>query len=443
MPCGTKLKRWKSSQALNGPKQATHHLNRTSYVWMLANLNFLFVFFFSIHLSFAGGFPGHFGGIKSSGMAGTNSYDNGDASILFSNPALLVGISRSIVLGTSLQSPQTIFVEEGTRKTFDMLNQKVYTPVFAASYRSLKDSSWAIGVGLNSPFNLENRWEHGWLGRFVSTDFGIKTLRFHLGGSYLLKQKFAIGAGFNYSTVKFDYRVALPYYDQDNIGSSLKFETTAQTIGFNAGLVVLVKQKAAVGIAFRSNTRFEFNEQDFELTVPSVLVDSFPAESFNSTFEFPWTVDLTFSYSAKKDVDVGAALEFHAWGSVDELIIDFSENSNYQEDISVLGKFQHAATARLGVEYNPEKKYQLRGGISYRLSPVKSGSLFPQLPDADNLGLSIGCTAELSKQFHLDFSLVYLEYARRKESRNQNKEQLGGTYKSKSVIPGIALTWRY
>ena len=71
--------------------------------------------------------------------------------------------------------------------------------------------SWAVtkdlylGIGFNAPFGLQTKYEEGWIGRFQSTDFEIKTYNVNPSLAYRINDKVSLGLGLNWQRMEARY----------------------------------------------------------------------------------------------------------------------------------------------------------------------------------------------------------------------------------------------
>ena len=96
----------------------------------------------------AGGYSNDFTSVKQAGTAGTVSFVNSDAALLFSQPAAMSFTRRGISGGAHAWLPRTTFVEQGTNLTFNSEKEWLPLPFLAATFKPQSDSSWAFGFGI-------------------------------------------------------------------------------------------------------------------------------------------------------------------------------------------------------------------------------------------------------------------------------------------------------
>jgi long-chain fatty acid transport protein len=101
--------------------------------------------------------------------------------------------------------------------------------------------------------------------------------------------------------------------------------------------------------------------------------------------------------------------------------------------------YKNAFIFRIGTQYKCNDKWTFRAGAYYDMTPVKSGYLTPETPDSDKIGITTGVSFNVTKTFHVDASLLYIEGRKRTDTNIET--QFTGTYKTKAVVPGISIEY--
>jgi long-chain fatty acid transport protein len=123
------------------------------------------------------------------------------------------------------------------------------------------------------------------------------------------------------------------------------------------------------------------------------------------------------------------------------LIIDFDKNSDALTDVHSPRMYKNVFIFRVGGQYKCNDKWTLRAGTYYDMSPVKDGYLTPETPDTDKIGVTLGASFNITKTFHIDASLLYIEGMKRTDTNIET--QFSGTYKTKAVVPGVSIEYLF
>lgn len=404
-----------------------------------------FVLFYSLCFlvattAFAGGFQVNLQGQKQTGMGHTGTgllLDN--ASLVF-NPGAVSFLDslRGISFGSSFIFPRTTYLEPFPGIYTANIENHIGTPItLYAVYKFNKTAKWNIGFAVYNPFGSRVQWADDWNGQFLIREIDLKTFFIQPTLSYKLNDKLGIGAGFIFATGSFSLRKGIPIQDANGIYGEGKLEGKANGYGFNAGIYFKANEKFSIGVDYRSQVDVKIKNGTAEFTVPSSVLEYFPATTFSTGLKLPQMATLGFGYVMNKNLKLALDINYIGWKSYDSLIIDFADNTDKLADIHSARMYQDAFIFRLGGQYKLHDKWTVRLGAYYDSSPVKAGYLTPETPDADKIGLTAGVTFNVTKNIHVDGSLLYIEGMKRQDTNIET--QFSGTYKSKAVVPGVSI----
>ncbi len=133
-------------------------------------------------------------------------------------------------------------------------------------------------------------------------------------------------------------------------------------------------------------------------------------------------------------------VNYTGWSVNDSLSFDFTDRPDFNS--SAARKLENCFAIRLGAQYQYSEKLQLRGGIGYDQSPLQDGYISPDMPDADKIILSAGCTFKLKKGWSMEGSFAFEDLRERKEEKNR-QYNINGTYKSYLYVLGLGLQYQF
>ncbi len=418
-------------------------MNNLVYFVAMKKLLLAFVFtLFMASVTLAGGFQINLQGQKQTGMghAGTGlCMDN--ATILF-NPGAMSFLDslRGFTLGASFIMPRTTYLEPYPGTYTSNIEKNTGTPItLYAVYKFKKTAKWNVGLGVYNPFGSKVQWPDDWKGQFLIREIDLKTFFIQPTVSYKLNDKIGLGVGFVYATGSFALRKGVPIQDTlGNYGEGT-LNGKASGYGFNAGIYFKANEKLSIGFDYRSQVNVSVDGGSAEFTVPSSVSNYFPTTTFSTGLSLPQVATLGLGYKFNSKLIVALDVNFIGWKSYDSLIIDFADNTDKLKDIHSAREYQNSYIFRLGAQYELNEKWSARLGAYYDMSPVKAGYLTPETPDADKIGITAGATFKVTKKIFVDASLLYIEGLKRTDTNLET--QFGGTYKSKAVVPGIAISY--
>lgn len=408
---------------------------------MLGRYIFSFVLAVSSLQVFAGGFQANVQGIKQNGMGYTGVGLSQDASSLFINPGALSFLKHrhNIVAGANLVFPK-ISYQESDPGFYVARNKTTFgTPLLLYwSSQFGKDSSWTVGLGVNNPFGNGIEYEDDWKGQFVIRHIELRTFSFQPTVNYKISEKVGVGAGFSFYYGDLLLRRGVPVADTGTLQYG-EGELTGGGIGFGANIGVLynINSKFSLGFDFRTPVKVKVDEGDAEFIVPPSISDSFPKTTFSSEITLPLCANLGFGYHINEKWTLALDINYTGWFSYDTLRFDYAFNSEQLEDTELPREYNGSFTFRAGAQYDVAKKFALRGGAYFDMTPVQDGFVSPESPDANRIGLTAGLSYMPSEKVGIDASFIYV----RSLSRTDGSDEAGfyGTYTIAVYIPSIGV----
>jgi long-chain fatty acid transport protein len=405
------------------------------------------LFLFALHCSplvYAGGFQVNLQGQKQTGMGHTGTGILSDASCIFFNPGGMTFLDSgaSIVAGASFIIPRTQYLEEYPGIYTAEMEYNVGTPfMLYFSQRFSKHPRLAAGIGVYTPFGSRAQWPDDWKGQFIIREINLKTIFVQPTLSYQITEQLGLGAGFIYATGSFTLRKGVPVQDLAGNYGEGTLEGKAMGAGFNAGIYFKASQAFSLGLTYRSKVVVKVNEGDADFTVPAYLSTYFPVTTFSAELNLPEVWNLGIGYKMSEHFRIAADINLIGWSVYDSLRIDFQENTEKLDDISSARNYKDVFIYRLGAEYIIGKAVTARAGVYFDESPVPDGYITPETPDADRIGVTLGATLHLSSHLNIDLSLLYNETQERTSTNLET--EFGGTFKTKTVVPGIGFEYKF
>jgi long-chain fatty acid transport protein len=405
---------------------------------------FSFILLFTATSLIAGGFQVNLQGQKQTGMGHAGTGLVFDASSILFNPGAVCFLDsmNNIILGSSFIIPRTQYLEQSPGTYRESPVPHIGTPFTAyAAFKFHHHSTFYYGLGIYTPFGSRVQWPDDWKGQFLIREIDLKTIFIQPTISWKVNEKLGVGAGPIFATGGFSLRKAIPVQDSlGNYGEGY-LEGKATGFGFNAAVYYRFNAHASIGIDYRSQVKVNVKNGSADFTVPASLEEYFPSTHFTSSIRLPQVLTLGTGYKLNDKLTFAFDLNYVGWSCYDSLRIDFADTTSKLQNIRSARMYRNAFIYRLGAQYKLSEFLTLRAGAYFDKSPVQEGYLTPETPDANKIGITTGATLALGFRFHLDLSLLYIEGMKRTDTNLETG--FSGTYKTRAVVPGFALSFLF
>ncbi|MBI3503168.1 MAG: outer membrane protein transport protein [Bacteroidetes bacterium] len=402
------------------------------------------IFNFSFLISHAGGFQVNLQGQKQMGMGHTGTGLLLDGASLFFNPGSTAFLDsvRLVQIGASFIIPRTEYLEAYPGIYTAEMVHHTGTPFSIYAAGKIKNSSkLTLGLAVYTPFGSHEEWPKDWKGQFLLREIDLKAIFIQPTASYKINDKLGIGFGVAYVEGDFSLQQGIPVQDSTGTYGTATLHGSANSWGFNGGIYFKPTAKFSVGLDYRSSVKIKMKNGDANFTVASALADSFPPTTFNTTLTLPSTTTIGFGYIVNEKLKTALDINYIAWHVYDTLAFDFTNNTTLLKDVHSPRMYKNTFIIRGGVQYKMNGNIFLRGGIYFDKTPVQSGYLTPETPDANRLGVTAGLSWKANAHFNFDVSFLYIEGMKRTDTNIET--QFSGTYKARAVAPGFAIEYLF
>lgn len=403
-------------------------------------------------------------GTKQTGMGHVGTALNFDASSLQWNPGALATLNQkySFSVGGFATLVKTELTRNGVTEETD---NPTGTPFYL--YGSMKATDkLAFGLGVYTPFGNRVDWGKDWSGKYLIQDIELKAIYIQPTVSYKLADWISVGAGLNIVYGKVDLNRALPLGSLGvPVDGSVNIEGDKIEYGYNLGVFLQPTDKLNIGISYRSQVDVElgYSEGNVDFTTPDAVAPLFPDGGVAATLPLPASLNLGFAYKFNEKWLVSADLNFVKWDEYKSLDFDFETNTTTQvptpggpvtvpvlTDSKSKRAWDNTMIYRIGAQYSPNEKWDIRAGFYYDETPTNKNYYTPETPGADKIGLSAGCSYKINSKLSVDVSLLFIDGKKTTafdKNNNLNPDPngtpvyYGGKYKNKGFLPGIGITY--
>ena len=422
---------------------------------------------------FAEGYQINLQSTKQAGMAHTGAAMKLGSESMHFNPAALVYMKGNVdfsVGGSAVMA--TAKYNDGmgyTAKTDNTMG----TPFYLYAGFNIYEDKLAAGVSLTTPFGNSLNWSENWKGASIVQNIALQSFRFQPTLSYKIMDKLSIGVGADITWGNFELSRAMMTIDElilagggsafdplkgNNAASATLSGDGNIKVGFNVGLMYDISDKVTVGLTYRSKVMMEVAEGDAKMTylnstIEGVLgaIPTFPKlnqGTFSAELPLPANTTLAVSYKVTPRLLLAFDLQYTQWGAYDKLDVVFTENVLNGYSISATKNYKNTFAYRLGAQYELTERLDIRGGVYYDETPVRSDYYNPETPGADKIGVTLGLSFEPYENLSIDIAAAYLQGGAvdgsytTKNALNQ-PVVFSGEYKSYAFMPSIGVSYNF
>lgn len=396
-------------------------------------------------MAMAGGYQVNLAGQRQIGMGHTGTGLALDNASIFFNPGAMSHVTgNGLTLGGSAIISKIGYRGLGTSNTQFMTDNPLGTPFQAYGMFGVGENL-KLGLGVYTPFGSTVNWGNEWSGRFGLNELSLKAIYIQPTISYKIGDKLGIGGGVTYTIGSVNLQRSLPVQGQDGSEGSIELDGKAKSaFGYNVGVFYQATDAISFGVSYRSKVNVEVEEGEVTFNnIPAAATGNFPnGTMFSASLPMPATLTVGFGLKAMEQMTIGVDVNYVGWDAYESLRFDFTQNVAGSPFSEAGRNYKNAFIYRIGGEYRVNDAIALRAGTYLDKTPVQTGYLTPETPDADALGLSAGVGFNVSESFSIDASFLYINKKERTDLSNLSGG-IGGTYKSVAYIPGIALNYKF
>lgn len=400
----------------------------------------ILVLFLSATSVFSGGYQVRLQGHRQTGMGLVGVSLFGDASNIFYNPGGLSKMNTKfsfLVGGSGIFNNTTFALQNSTYQA--QTDNPMGTPLFLYGAAKLGEK-WSVGLGVYTPYGSSAKWDDDWAGKNLIQNISMKVFFIQPTIGYKFSDKLSIGAGFVYATGDVELYKAVSYNSATVQGQAhLQGKTT--NYGFNAGILYTPNEDWSVGLDYRSEVTMALSEGDATFTLPTSFENIIPTNNkFDADLPLPANLDLGFAYRSSEKFMFSVEFNYVFWATYDTLKFTFKEKPELLNS-SNPREYTNRLITRIGGEYKINDLLTVRAGAYYDPSPTNKNYFNPETPSLDTYGLSFGLSINPTKNFAIDLSYLHLET--QEATKSYAPEYFTGNYKTRTMIPGIGLSFNF
>ena len=328
-----------------------------------------------------------------------------------------------------------------------------FVPNLYGAY-SLSDRA-RIGLGITTPFGLSTEYDSDWVGRYQAIKSELLTININPTVAYQVTDNFSMGAGVNLQYAEAELTNAIdfggilasrgaPVLPQSADGA-VNVSGSDWSLGFNLGLLYEPTETTRIGLTYRSPVNHTLRgDADFSvptLATPLTATGLFTDANAKAELNLPDTIGLGVHQEITPQLDLTADLTWTNWSDFRELRIDFDSP---QPDSVVPENWNDTIRVAVGLTYEIDDTWKVRGGVAYDPTPVPQEFLTARIPDSDRTWVSLGVSYEPTDNLSLDLAYTHIFVAGR--SINNTEPATGtliGSYDNSVDLVGAQINWRF
>ena len=302
-----------------------------------------------------------------------------------------------------------------------------------------------LGASISAPFGLGTKYEPTWMGRYNATTTEIEIPALTLSAAYEVTPTFSLGVGFIYQRadvtlangIDFGRLLASAGIPGASIGNpttdgAVSIKGADNGTGWIAGFQYTPNEQFSIGYSHHSKVNHSINGwADF--TVPAafsgaqpgfqaiaaayaqlpatdprhalvpqlmVLGNGFADTGGVAKLTTPSIDTLSMQFNASDVMRFYGDIQRTGWTSLPAVVIDF--DNPYQPDSAEPFNWKNTWFYSVGMEYDINEAFTLRGGIGSDESPTNNIDRTPRLPDNKRMLYSVGFSWRASEHISID-----------------------------------------
>ena len=378
------------------------------------------------------------------------------------NPAGLVYLNDPIDLSLGATAIFShVDYESGDYKA--KTNNSISTPLYVYAGFRIYDNL-AAGISFTTPYGSSLKWDKNWKGAHLVQDISLKAYSLQPTVSFKILDNLSVGAGLMIAFGNVELSRALlpvgslapllgPEYSNVVPAQATLTGKSGVRLGYNIGVMYDLNKKISFGVSFRSKIKMKVHDGTAVVeyaseTIKKIISSKVPPldqGTFSAEMPLPSNVNVGITYRPTDRWIVSGEVQFVGWGAYKELDIQFTEEVLNGYNIKAAKNYKNTRIYRVGGQFKATGRLDVRAGIYYDESPVRSENYNPETPGMNKLGISAGFSFRPLRYLSIDFALLYTQGFSRNGTYVDalNPTPFQGRYSSYAFSPSLGLSFRF
>ena len=365
-----------------------------------------------------------------------------DASTTYTNPAGLVNIKSTQVVGSAIGvAGRTQF--RGTATTLGGTTQTGSTtgtlggflPLFYVS--TPINNKMVFGFGVNAPFGLSTMYDKDSVARYAATRSQILAVDFMPSVGYRINDKISIGIGFDAErlTFKLDNMIGTPFSVPD---AEAQNHLAGWGYGWHGGILYQVLPTTRIGVSYNSQIMFH-TSGDSEVFGNS---GEMRTTLQRANMALPARAQISLSQDITSRWTTMASVFYTRWSILNQLTLKNTMLFNgFTTSITIPFQYHDTFDYAIGVSFKATEKWKFQAGVQYLNSPSTMRDRSPADPVSYMTLVSVGARYEQNPHLTYDLGLMHDFFRPTTIRYNIPTNTLNGKSNSNSNIIGLQVAW--
>jgi long-chain fatty acid transport protein len=362
-----------------------------------------------------------------------------DASTLYYNPAGIVRLPTwQVTAGFHVILPEIDYVYPFGQK--ESLDDTFFVPHLYFSANP-KNSRFAAGLGVSSPFGLGTDWGGDSFARYVAPYSKLDLLMINPNVAYQVTDSFSVAAGASLYTGdltldRFVPSAMLPGMLPPGMDLGTTIEVDGDAWGWNLAVLYDISEQVSFGASYRSKV---------DLDLSGSMTTNPPTPLTASSFlelHLPSTLKAGLAYKPTSELSIEVDIDWLEWSRFSSVEVSFFPPV-LPSEVS-LRDWDDAVLYSIGAEYALGRNWKARAGYGYAESPIPDATYEPGIPRNDLHVLSFGF-GKAFDSLTLDLGCTFILSEEREVNSNVGEPMLSvdGNYDGFTTILGAGVSYSF
>lgn len=269
--------------------------------------------------------------------------------------------------------------------------------------RQMGDSGLWLGLGVSAPFGLKLRYDNGFFGRYDSTYSNLLTIDAQPSIAWRLSDSVSFGAGLDiqYADVVLTSAWPQPAPNGDGV-ARLSGDDIA--LGWNAGILVKLKNGIRVGLHYRSDVEHDLKGSNDLSGFTGLLSTLNGSTAIKAPLTLPGSATLSVSAPVARDTRLMLTGRWYNWSSFNQILVIFPTGTSVSKPYDYRDSWSLSA----GLERRLSNRTSVRVGSMFDRTPTNPAHLSTRVPDGNRTWLSSGISHDLTDSLTLNASYAHV-----------------------------------